>query len=122
MIDEPDFFSLWATLDVHAESDGSVPISTNFHRTTSMWEAKEGESGARMGTKDDFVTVFSNGSLYSTTVVVRNSHHRSAADTTTEPRLSTADLPLAVQPSAPLATVQQGSTPEPAAHSTGGRG
>ena len=67
MIDEPDFFSLWATLDVHTTLPSHIPLATAFRRTRDMWPAEEGKKGA----KDDFVTVFSDGSVWSTTVTVR---------------------------------------------------
>lgn len=69
MIDEPDFFSLWATLDVHASLPKHVPLATCFKATRDMWPAKEGEP-TRRGTKDEFVTVFSDGSVHLTTVAV----------------------------------------------------
>ncbi|KAL8278398.1 hypothetical protein RQP46_009290 [Phenoliferia psychrophenolica] len=67
MIDEPDFFSLWATLDVHATLPSHIPLSTSFRRTRAMWP-KDEEGVQKKGAKDDFVTVFSDGSVWSTTV------------------------------------------------------
>ncbi|KAM0746323.1 hypothetical protein T439DRAFT_329776 [Meredithblackwellia eburnea MCA 4105] len=69
MIDEPDFFSLWATLDVHSSLPSHVPLTTCFRQTRDQWPAEtEGGSPARKGSKDDFVTVFSDGTVWSTTV------------------------------------------------------
>lgn len=68
MIDEPDFFSLWATLDVHTTLPSSIPLATCFRRTRPMWPAADGEQ--KKGAKDDFVTVFSDGSIWATTITV----------------------------------------------------
>lgn len=65
MIDEPLSFSLWATIDAHAELPIHIPISTNFIRTRTMDSEKEN------GTMDDFLTIFSDGSARMTTVTVR---------------------------------------------------
>lgn len=65
MIDEPDFFSLWATLDVRSTLSGCLPVSTSFVRTLQMWEFQD-----RMGTKDTFATIFSDGSVHETVVTV----------------------------------------------------
>jgi hypothetical protein len=71
MIDEPHFFSLWATLDVHSSLPMHVPLATCFKATKEMWPLQHGEEGiAKRGTKDEFVTVFSDGSVHLTTVTV----------------------------------------------------
>lgn len=67
MIDEPDFFSLWATLDVHASLPRHVPLATCFRGTRDMWPEEEG----RRGTEDEFFTVCGDGSVHLTTVSVR---------------------------------------------------
>jgi hypothetical protein len=69
MIDEPSFFSLWATLDVSlpASLPRHVPLTTLYWRTTPMAGRKE-ETG---GMEDAFVTVFADGSVGLTTVSVR---------------------------------------------------
>ena len=69
MIDEPDFFSLWATLDVHTVLPKHIPLATCFRHTKPMWPTVEGQDTQR-GTADQFVTVFSDGSVHETTVTV----------------------------------------------------
>ncbi|GAA5871377.1 hypothetical protein JCM8547_002650 [Rhodosporidiobolus lusitaniae] len=66
MIDEPSFFSLWATLDVHASSSlpKHLPVTTLYWRTTKMDGRLEGTGG----TKDEFVTVYADGGVGLTTV------------------------------------------------------
>ncbi|BGP55007.1 regulator of (H+)-ATPase in vacuolar membrane [Rhodotorula sphaerocarpa] len=65
VIDEPDFFSLWCSLDVHATLPKHLPLATLYWRTQDMPHAA---GGMRLGTADDFVTVFSDGSVHLTTV------------------------------------------------------
>ncbi|GAA5892396.1 hypothetical protein JCM5296_003587 [Sporobolomyces johnsonii] len=65
VIDEPDFFSLWTSLDVHAILPKQLPLATMYWRTREMANA---EDPARRGTEDDFVTVFTDGSVHLTTV------------------------------------------------------
>lgn len=76
MIDEPDFFSLWATLDVHSSTFSSaVPLSTSFLKTEAMWPEVEDENASKKkGTRDEFVTVLSDGSVHLTTVSVSLVH------------------------------------------------
>ncbi|GAA5841848.1 hypothetical protein JCM11251_005402 [Rhodosporidiobolus azoricus] len=64
MIDEPSFFSLWATLNVHSTLPKHLPLTTLYWRTNEMDGRKEGTGG----TEDQFVTVFSDGSVGLTTV------------------------------------------------------
>ncbi|GJN89497.1 hypothetical protein Rhopal_002484-T1 [Rhodotorula paludigena] len=64
VIDEPNFFSLWTSLDVHASLPKQIPLATCYWRTRPM----EGQDPARGGTEDDFVTVFSDGSVHLSTV------------------------------------------------------
>ncbi|GAA5906755.1 hypothetical protein JCM6882_003293 [Rhodosporidiobolus microsporus] len=59
MIDEPSFFSLWATLNVHSTLPKHLPLVTLYWRTKGMKGRKEGTGG----TEDQFVTVFSDGSV-----------------------------------------------------------
>ncbi|CEQ42660.1 SPOSA6832_04497 [Sporobolomyces salmonicolor] len=65
VIDEPDFFSLWTSLDVHAILPKQLPLATMYWRTRKMDHT---EDPARRGTEDDFVTVFTDGSVHLTTV------------------------------------------------------
>ncbi|GAA5953165.1 hypothetical protein JCM10213_003434 [Rhodosporidiobolus nylandii] len=64
MIDEPSFFSLWATLDVHSSAPKQLALSTLYWRTTPMEESE----GPTAGTQDQFVTVFADGSVGLTTL------------------------------------------------------
>lgn len=71
MIDEPDFFSLWETLDVHTSNPLFVPLSTSYLKTEAMWPESEVENASKKkGTRDEFVTVLSDGSVYLTRVSV----------------------------------------------------
>lgn len=70
MIDQPDHFSLWATLDVHSDLPRHIPLCTEHIRTTAVAEV-ETIAGNAKGTEDSFVTVFSDGSVYETMVMVR---------------------------------------------------
>lgn len=92
MIDEPDFFSLWATLDVHASLPKHLPLATCFRATNDMWPSAEGEP-TRHGKEDEFVTVFSDGSVHLTTVSVSHASRRveASADKLVEHRATTAD-------------------------------
>ncbi|BGO90977.1 hypothetical protein NBRC10512_002265 [Rhodotorula toruloides] len=65
VIDEPDFFSLWTSLDVHSTLPKQLPLATLYWRTRPMERTQHPERG---GTEDDFVTVFSDGSVHLTTV------------------------------------------------------
>ncbi|GAA6056051.1 hypothetical protein JCM3770_007000 [Rhodotorula araucariae] len=65
VIDEPDFFSLWTSLDIHASLSKQVPLATCYWRTREM---EGGKGTARGGTEDEFVTVFLDGSVHLTTV------------------------------------------------------
>lgn len=68
VIDEPDFFSLWCSLDVHSTLPRQLPLATLYWRTREMVHRK-GKS-ASGGTADEFVTVFSDGAVHLTTVSV----------------------------------------------------
>jgi len=65
VIDEPDFFSLWTSLDVNASLPQQVPLATCYWRTK---ETESGKGTPRGGTEDEFVTVFIDGSVHLTTV------------------------------------------------------
>ncbi|KPV72243.1 uncharacterized protein RHOBADRAFT_56056 [Rhodotorula graminis WP1] len=65
VIDEPDFFSLWTSLDVHTALPKQVPLATCYWRTK---ETEAGKGTPRGGTEDEFVTVFIDGSVHLTTV------------------------------------------------------
>ena len=84
MIDEPDFFSLWITLNINPSPTTSsplstkrfLPVSTAWVRTLQMDQVTESGYDASIGrakggTKDDFLTVLSDGSIHLTTVFVR---------------------------------------------------
>ncbi|GAA5977711.1 hypothetical protein JCM11641_001385 [Rhodosporidiobolus odoratus] len=64
MIDEPSFFSLWASLDVHSTLPKHLPLATLYWKTKPMVERKEGTGG----TEDHFVTLFGEGSVALTIV------------------------------------------------------
>lgn len=63
VIDEPHCFSLWATIDAHATLPSYRLLTTLFITTQVMSESKA-------GTKDIFVTIFTDGSIYETVVKV----------------------------------------------------
>ncbi|GAA5955789.1 hypothetical protein JCM8115_006854 [Rhodotorula mucilaginosa] len=65
VIDEPDFFSLWCALDVHSTLPKQLPLATLYWRTRPMTGTGTALSS---GTKDEFVTVFSDGAVHLTTV------------------------------------------------------
>ncbi|BGP39389.1 regulator of (H+)-ATPase in vacuolar membrane [Rhodotorula kratochvilovae] len=65
VIDEPDFFSLWTSLDIHSSLPKQVPLATCYWRTREM---EGGKGTPRGGTEDEFVTVFLDGSVHLTTV------------------------------------------------------
>ena len=65
VIDEPDFFSLWTSLDVHTALPKQVPLATSYWRTKAT---EAGKGTPRGGTEDEFVTVFIDGSVHLTTV------------------------------------------------------
>lgn len=74
MIDEPEFFSLWCTLDVHSllssssqGGRGTRPLNTVYAKTEEIYQGEEGKKG----TKDRFLTVMNDGSLLETVVSVR---------------------------------------------------
>lgn len=67
VIDEPDFFSLWCALDVHSTLPKQLPLATLYWRTRPMTGTGTALSS---GTKDEFVTVFSDGAVHLTTVEV----------------------------------------------------
>ncbi|GAA6036036.1 hypothetical protein JCM8097_006576 [Rhodosporidiobolus ruineniae] len=64
MIDEPSFFSLWSTLNVHSTLPKHLPLTTLYWRTKAMEGRKEGTGG----TEDEFVTVFADGSVALTSI------------------------------------------------------
>lgn len=72
-IDEPDFFSLWITLDPYSNLSTSPPLVTCFLRRrpeANVAELKEGSNNAI----EDFVTAFADGSVYLTSVSVGQWH------------------------------------------------
>lgn len=123
MIDEPNFFSLWATLDVHTTLPYHIPLATCFRRTRQLFPVKDGEE-RRKGTKDDFVTVFSDGSAWTTTVEVRvfiferilGSNLTLTFLAPTEFRLPPSSLPRTVQLAPPPHRLRRRPTRQPPPH------
>ncbi|KAM0789088.1 hypothetical protein ACM66B_003147 [Microbotryomycetes sp. NB124-2] len=68
MIDEPDFFSLWATLDLHDLWPTAVPVLTSWIDSTLSNSRDEQERRATSGNTDKFITFLSDGSAYETRV------------------------------------------------------
>ncbi|GAA5986299.1 hypothetical protein JCM10908_003694 [Rhodotorula pacifica] len=68
VIDEPDFFSLWCSLDVHSTLPKQLPLATMYWRTRPMAGSGNASTTTTNGTADEFVTVFSDGAVHLTTV------------------------------------------------------
>lgn len=81
MIDEPNFFSLWATIDL-----GIPALSHCFLGTKAMYEGPEWEGGGKRGTQDDWIGVASDGSVHLNTVSVRDSSLECVSESLTDLR------------------------------------